>query len=77
MAKKFIGKVVSTKMQKTLVVEVKRMRPHPLYKKVVRTSKRFKVHNENPQVQAGDMVRIIETRPVSKEKRFRVLEVVT
>ena len=76
MPRDLIGKVVSTKMQKTAVVVVKREKPHPLYKKIVRKTKRFKVHNENIEVKVGDKVRIEETRPISKEKHFRVLEVI-
>lgn len=76
MAKVFTGRVVSTKMQKTLVVEVKRQRRHPLYKKLVRRSRHFKVHNEDSVIAVGTMVKIIETRPLSRDKRFRVLEVV-
>lgn len=72
MAKKLTGKVISTNMQKTLVVEVKRVRPHPLYKKLVRRSKHFKVHNENPDIKVGDTVHIVETRPISKGKRWKV-----
>lgn len=76
MAKQMIGKVVSTKMQKTIVVEVVSARPHPLYKKVVRRSHRFKVHNENAEIKLGDKVSIKETRPLSKEKHWKVMEVV-
>ena len=76
MAKIFIGKVVSTKMQKTLVVAVQRERAHPLYKKLVRSSKRFKVHNENAEIKVGDSVKIGEIRPMSSQKRWKVLEVV-
>lgn len=76
MVKVLTGKVVSTKMQKTLLVEVKRERRHPIYKKVVRRAKRFKVHNEDNAITLGNMVKIIETRPLSKEKRWRVLEVI-
>lgn len=74
MAKILTGKVVSTKMQKTLVVEVKSQRRHPLYKKLVRRSRRFKAHNEDATIRIGNMVKIIETRPLSKEKRWKVLE---
>jgi small subunit ribosomal protein S17 len=75
-SKQLIGKVVSTKMAKTIVVEVRTERPHPVYKKVVRRSKRFKVHNENAEIKVGSTVRIGETRPLSAHKRFRVLEVI-
>jgi len=76
MAKSLIGKVISTKMEKTVVVEVKKDRPHPLYKKRMVTSKRFKAHNENADVKVGDMVKIEETKPISKDKHFKVSEVV-
>lgn len=76
MLKQLIGKVVSTKMNKTIVVEIKSERPHPIYRKIVRKSKNHKVHNENPDIRVGDMVRIVETRPISKEKHFKVLGVV-
>lgn len=76
MPKKLLGKVVSTKMQKTIVVAVKRERPHPLYKKKVRRTKNFKVHSEDSNIKLGDTVRIVETKPLSKDKRWKVLEVV-
>lgn len=76
MAKQMIGKVVSTKMEKTVVVEITSARPHRLYKKVIRRSRRFKVHNENEKIVVGDKVRIGETKPLSKEKHWKVLEVV-
>lgn len=76
MPKQLIGKVVSTKMQKTLVVEVKNSRAHPLYKKRITKHKRFKVHSEASDVKLGDTVKIVETRPTSKDKRFKLLEVV-
>lgn len=76
MTKQFVGKVVSTSMQKTVVVLVQSQRRHPLYKKLVRRSKRFKVHNEDANVKIGNIVRIEETRPLSKEKHFKVLEVI-
>ena len=74
MSKQMIGKVVSAKMQKTLVVEVISSKQHPVYKKIVRKSKRFKVHNEDSQIKVGQVVKIVETRPISKDKRFKVLE---
>ncbi len=70
------GRVVSTKMQKTVVVAVESQRPHPLYKRAVRHTKRFKAHDENNDCREGDVVRIAETRPLSKDKRWRVLEIV-
>lgn len=71
-----VGRVVSDKMQKTVVVEVETMRRHPLYKKVVRRSRRFKAHDERGEAHTGDTVLIQETRPLSKEKRWRVVQVV-
>jgi small subunit ribosomal protein S17 len=70
-----IGTVVSDKMQKTVVVEVQRRGRHPLYKKVVRQSRRFKAHDEAGQARLGDTVLIAETRPLSKDKRWRVARV--
>ena len=76
MAKVLTGEVVSTKMQKTVIVKVKHQRHHPIYKKLIRRSKRFKVHNEDSAVLLGNTVKIIETKPLSKEKRWKILEVV-
>lgn len=73
--KALIGKVVSTKMQKTVVVEVKTSRPHPLYKKIVKKRKRFKVHNKDLKLKLGDKVEIVQTRPISKEKHFKVIKI--
>jgi small subunit ribosomal protein S17 len=75
MVKTKTGRVVSTKMQKTVVVTVESLRPHPLYKHAVRKTKRFKAHDENNDCREGDLVRIMETRPLSKEKRWRVVEI--
>lgn len=69
------GIVVSDKMQKTIIVVVQDLKPHPLYKKVVRASRRFQVHDEEGACHVGDRVRIVETRPLSKEKRWRVAEI--
>lgn len=69
------GVVVSDKMQKTVIVVVQDLKPHPLYKKVVRATRRFKVHDEEGTCHVGDRVRIMETRPLSKEKRWRVAEI--
>ncbi len=71
------GRVVSNKMQKTVVVAVETPRRHPLYKKSIRRVVKYKVHDENGQAQMGNLVRIVETRPLSKEKRWRVAEVIT
>lgn len=67
------GIVVSNKMKKTVVVKVERVFRHPLYQKVVHTAKKFKAHDELGQCQVGDRVEIMETRPLSKEKRWRVV----
>jgi small subunit ribosomal protein S17 len=71
-----IGTVVSDKMEKTVVVAVVRDKRHPLYKKRIRVTKRFKAHNENNEAKLGDIVRIVETRPLSKQKRWRVIEII-
>ena len=72
--KMLTGKVVSDKMLNTLVVEVVRQSIHPLYKKILRRSKRFKVHNTDSKIKTGDTVKIAETKPMSKEKYFKVVE---
>lgn len=72
-----LGQVVSDKMQKTAVVAVSLTRRHPRYHRVVRHVTRFKVHDENGLAKVGDTVRIEETRPLSKDKRWRLVEVVT
>jgi small subunit ribosomal protein S17 len=69
------GVVVSDRMDKTVIVLVQDLKPHRLYKKVVRATRRFKVHDEENRCQVGDRVRIVETRPLSKEKRWRVSEI--
>lgn len=70
------GRVVSNKMDKTIVVVSETRVPHPVYKKIVRISKRFKAHDEQNTAGIGDVVRIIECRPLSKDKRWRLVEVV-
>ncbi len=70
------GLVVSDKMQKTAVVSVERTVQHPLYKKTVRKSKKYKIHDEENVCQIGDQVRLIECKPISKDKSWRLLEVV-
>ena len=70
------GEVVSNKMQKTIVVSVKRRFPHPQFKKVVTSFKKFYAHDEKSEAKVGDIVRIQETRPLSKTKRWRLVEVV-
>ena len=71
-----VGHVSSNKMDKTLVVLVESYRNHPLYKKTIRKVKRYKVHDEKNECKIGDTVRIVETRPLSKEKRWRVAEII-
>lgn len=71
------GRVVSDKMDKTVVVAVESYGRHPLYRKAVRRVKRFKAHDEQNTCGVGDTVKIVETRPLSKEKRWRVMEVLS
>ncbi len=71
-----VGTVVAKKMKKTVTVQVERQVRHPLYKKIVRRRTTFLVHDETEKCRVGDTVRIIETRPISKTKRWRVLEIV-
>ena len=71
-----IGLVVSNKMDKTIVVAVKDLEQHPLYKKAVKKTVKFKAHDENNEAHIGDTVSIMETRPLSKDKRWRLVSVV-
>lgn len=71
-----VGVVVSDKMQKTVVVQIDRRIPHPLYGKMVTRTRRLKAHDEENSAKLGDTVRIMETRPLSKDKRWRVIEIV-
>ena len=71
------GLVVSDKMDKTVVVAVETRKVHPLYKKAVRVTKRYKAHDENNACKIGDKVKIVETRPLSKEKSWRVTEIIS
>jgi small subunit ribosomal protein S17 len=71
------GRVVSDKMDKTVVVAVETPRHHPLYRKTIRRAVKYKAHDEKNQCRTGDMVRIVETRPLSKDKRWRVAEIIT
>jgi small subunit ribosomal protein S17 len=71
-----VGKVVSTKMAKTIVVEVSRRVPHPLYKRIVSRRSKFYAHDEESTARTGDIVRIIECRPLSKMKRWSLTEVI-
>jgi small subunit ribosomal protein S17 len=70
-----VGQVTSDKMDKTVVVTVQRVTRHPLYGKVMKVNKKYKVHDENNEARVGDTVRICECRPLSKEKKFFVQEV--
>lgn len=72
-----VGVVIGDKMNKTVVVRVDRQFKHPVYGKTIRSSKKYKVHDESNQCKAGSVVRIMETRPLSKEKRWRVVEVLS
>lgn len=69
------GKVVSDKMEKTVVVAVETLVRHPLYQRTIRRTKKFKAHDEENSCRTGDKVKLMETRPLSKEKRWRVIEV--
>ena len=71
-----MGTVVSNKMEKTVVVAVERLVQHSLYSKLVRQTEKFKAHDENNESYIGDKVKIMETRPISKDKRWRVVEIV-
>ncbi len=71
------GVVVSNKMDKTVVVKVERRFSHPVFKKVVKTTKKYKVHDEKNECLEGDFIRIQETRPLSKEKRWRLLGIIS
>lgn len=74
--KVYTGEVVSNKMSKTVVVAVTRLTQHPVYKKTIKKITRFKAHDEDNQCNMGDQVSIIESRPLSKDKRWRVLDIV-
>ncbi len=74
--KTLIGEVVSTKMAKTIVVEVHRQKAHPFYKRVVKRSKKFYAHDEQGTAKLGDVVKIEETRPLSKLKRWQLKDIV-
>jgi small subunit ribosomal protein S17 len=71
------GRIASDRMDKTVVVAVETPKRHPLYKKTIKRVVRFKAHDKNNECRQGDIVRIIETRPFSKQKRWRVAEIVT
>jgi small subunit ribosomal protein S17 len=71
-----VGLVVSDKMEKTVVVSIERRVQHPVYGKMIRRTKKLKAHDETNDAKTGDTVRIMETRPMSKDKRWRVVEIV-
>ncbi len=71
-----VGKVVSDKMDKTIVVAIEDNVKHPLYKKIIKNTVKFKAHDENNECRIGDRVLVMETRPLSKDKRWRVVEIV-
>ena len=71
-----VGKVVSDKMDKTIVVSVENRVAHPLYKKIIKRTYRLKAHDENNECGVGDRVRVMETRPLSKDKRWRLIEII-
>ena len=73
--KVYQGRVVSDKMDKTITVVVETKRNHPVYGKRINYSKKYKAHDENNTAKTGDIVRIMETRPLSKDKRFRLIEI--
>lgn len=74
--KQLTGKVVSNKMDKTVVVEIESIVMHPLYKKSVRRTKKIKSHDERNECSVGDIIRVEESRPLSKEKRYRLVEII-
>ena len=71
-----VGSVVSDKMDKTVVVAIRDNVKHPLYKKIIKRTVRFKVHDENNECRVGDKVMIMETRPLSKDKNWRLVEII-
>ena len=71
-----VGKVVSDKMDKTVVVAIEDNVKHPLYKKIIQNTVKFKAHDENNECHIGDRVLVMETRPLSKDKRWRVVEII-
>lgn len=73
--KELVGRVIKDKMDKTVVVTVQRTKKHPLYGKYIRVNKKYKAHDEENAAKIGDMVRIIESRPISKEKRWVMMEI--
>ena len=71
-----IGKVVSAKMEKSILVTIERRVPHPVYKKLIRRTTKLMAHDEERSAHVGDTVKIMETRPVSKQKRWRLVEII-
>jgi small subunit ribosomal protein S17 len=71
-----LGVVTSDKMDKTITVSIETAEKHPLYKKIIKTSKKYKAHDENNEAKIGDVVSIVETRPLSKDKHFTLVEIV-
>ncbi|HMO57152.1 MAG TPA: 30S ribosomal protein S17 [Roseiflexaceae bacterium] len=71
-----VGRVVSNKMQKSIVVAVDYLKPHPLYRKIIRKTNKFHAHDEENTCNIGDIVRIGETRPISKTKRWELIEII-
>ena len=71
-----VGKVISDKMDKTIVVAVETRVPHPLYKKIIKRTYKLKAHDEDNSCGIGDRVRVMETRPLSKDKRWRLIEII-
>ncbi|WP_457944825.1 30S ribosomal protein S17 [Caproiciproducens sp. LBM24188] len=76
MRKTEVGKVVSNKMDKTIVVAIEDSVKHPLYKKIIKRTVKLKAHDENNECSIGDRVRVMETRPLSKDKRWRLVEII-
>ncbi len=76
MRKVEVGKVISDKMDKTIVVAIEDSVKHPLYKKIIKRTVKLKAHDENNECAIGDRVRVMETRPLSKEKRWRLVEII-
>jgi len=74
--KERVGRVISDRMEKTVVVQVATLKRHPLYKKTIQQRVKFKAHDEQNECKVGDLVRITETRPISKQKRWRVAEII-
>jgi len=74
--KEFIGMVKSNKMEKTIVVTIETLTLHPLYKKYIKRAKKVKAHDENNEAKIGDRVRVIECRPISKEKCWKLVEII-